>query len=409
MNIISVVIDRLHVGYLGCYGNSWIETHNLDHLAASGFLFDQAFIESPSLAAQYASFTSLPQAAAAQDPSLVARLREAGLATVFITDDPAVAELPWAAALDDVVHVDIDRSDECAAEIEETHLGRLFAAVGQWLDEAREPFCLWLHCGSLGVSWDAPLTFRERYCEEDEPSPQAGAIVPNRQLSEDYDPDELLSVTQAYAGQISLLDICLGALLEDVEQLSLADRMVLSVASARGFPLGEHRRLGPVDDALYAELVHVPWIVRLPDGVGAADRTQALVHSGDLAPVLLDALGLPLDSGTAAARSALALVRGESDMLRERLVVSGPNAERAVRTSAWYMRVPNYSPPDLASKRELSVELYAKPDDRWEVNDVADRCPEVVELLTAVLDAAESAETEGPPAPLAEILTERVD
>src|SRR6185312_3993016 len=99
----------------------------------------------------------------------------------------------------------------------------------QWLDEAREPFCLWLHCGSLGVSWDAPRSFRERYCDEDEPSPLAGATVPNRRLSENYDPDELLPVTQAYAGQISLLDICLGALLEDLEQLSLDHRTIVSL------------------------------------------------------------------------------------------------------------------------------------------------------------------------------------
>jgi len=32
--------------------------------------------------------------------------------------------------------------------------------------------------------------------------------------------------------------------------------------------------------------------------------------------------------------------------------------------------------------------LYGKPDDRWEVNDVADRCPEVVERLSAALDEA---------------------
>ena len=30
--------------------------------------------------------------------------------------------------------------------------------------------------------------------------------------------------------------------------------------------------------------------------------------------------------------------------------------------------------------------LYAKPDDRWEVNDVANRCPGVVEELQAAAD-----------------------
>lgn len=409
MNIINIVIDRLHIGYLGCYGNSWIETPNFDHLGASGFLFDQALIESPSLAAQYASFTSLPEHPGAPDRSLVSRLRDEGMASVLITDDPLVAELPWAAALDDVIRVELDRSEECAAELEDANLARLFAAVGEWLDEAREPFCLWLHCGSLGMSWDAPLAFRERYREVDESAPLAGATVPDRRLTENYDPDELLPVTQAYAGQISLLDICLGALLEDLEQLSLANRTIVSLTSARGFPLAEHQRLGPVDEALYAELVHVPWILRLPDGVGAADRTQALVQPSDLAPTLLDALGLPLGAGGATVGSALALAQGHAERLRDRVFLAGPGSQRAVRTGAWYMRVPEYSPPDGAKKRDLAVELFAKPDDRWEVNDVADRCPEVVELLTAILDAASNDEAATSPAPLAEILTERLD
>ncbi|HVU89031.1 MAG TPA: sulfatase-like hydrolase/transferase [Pirellulales bacterium] len=409
MNIISVVIDWLHVGYLGCYGNSWIETQYFNQLAATGFLFDQALIESPDLAAQYACFTSLPGPAGLPKNSFVQRLRDAGMMSVLITDDPLVAELPWAAALDDVVHVDIERSGNCAAEIEETNLARLFAAVGEWLDEAREPFCLWLHCGSLGMSWDAPLAFRERYREEDDPAPLAGTTVPTRRLSEHYDPDELLPVTQAYAGQVSLLDICLGVLLEDMEQRSLADRTVLSLTSARGFPLGEHGRLGPNDQALYAELAHVPWILRFPDGSGAADRTQALVQPTDLAPTLVDALGLPLDAGRDVTGSALPLLHGRTEARRDRAFLSGPKAQRAVRTDAWYMRVPEYSAPGTAKQRDLTVELYAKPDDRWEVNDVADRCPEVVELLTAVLDAANSAETASAPAPLAEILTEHLD
>ena len=46
---------------------------------------------------------------------------------------------------------------------------------------------------------------------------------------------------------------------------------------------------------------------------------------------------------------------------------------RAIRTPAWYLR------------HAAEPELYAKPDDRWEVNDVADRCDEVVGLLEKAL------------------------
>ena len=41
MNAIIVAIDRLHAGYLGCYGNAWILTPAFNRLAAEGFVFDQ--------------------------------------------------------------------------------------------------------------------------------------------------------------------------------------------------------------------------------------------------------------------------------------------------------------------------------------------------------------------------------
>ena len=59
---------------------------------------------------------------------------------------------------------------------------------------------------------------------------------------------------------------------------------------------------------------------------------------------------------------------------RDRLVIAGAGQERAIRTPAWYLR------------KTESPELYVKPDDFWEVNDVAVRCQEVVECL---LDAAD--------------------
>lgn len=35
-----------------------------------------------------------------------------------------------------------------------------------------------------------------------------------------------------------------------------------------------------------------------------------------------------------------------------------------------------------------AVELYRKPDDRWEANEIANRCPSVAERLLAALDGA---------------------
>jgi len=58
---------------------------------------------------------------------------------------------------------------------------------------------------------------------------------------------------------------------------------------------------------------------------------------------------------------------------RDRLCVAGSRGQRAIRTPAWYLR------------GRLDPELYAKPDDRWEINNVATRCQEVVECLQDAL------------------------
>ena len=45
MNVIVVVCNSLHLGFLGAYGNAWIETPNLDRLASEGIVFDHHFPE----------------------------------------------------------------------------------------------------------------------------------------------------------------------------------------------------------------------------------------------------------------------------------------------------------------------------------------------------------------------------
>ena len=46
MNIILLIVDTLRYDYLGANGNAWIETPNLDRLAAQSWCFDRAFCNS---------------------------------------------------------------------------------------------------------------------------------------------------------------------------------------------------------------------------------------------------------------------------------------------------------------------------------------------------------------------------
>jgi arylsulfatase A-like enzyme len=309
--------------------------------------------------------------------------------TVLLTDEPQIAQHPLAGDFDELIEIDPPTEPQLTAgEIEQTHFGRCFVRIIDWLESSRGPFLLWCHLGGLGTTWDAPLGFRQAYRDEGDPPPPETADVPNRTLPANFDPDELLGITQAYCGQVTLLDTCLGAFLDFFDGLPIRPETLLTLTSARGFPLGEHRRVGECDGALFGETLHVPWMMQLPDGAGAAVRSQALVEPSDLWATLLDwwdIAGVP-HSPTAA--SVMPLVRAPSETFplpsgreagpfvgwrRDRLCAAGREGQRAIRTPAWYLRT------------DLAPELFGKPDDRWEVNNVASRCAEVVERLQTAL------------------------
>ena len=123
--------------------------------------------------------------------------------------------------------------------------------------------------------------------------------------------------TRAWARWATFSTVCPGS-----------DETLLTLTSSRGFPLGEHGRVGPCDGALFGELVHVPWMIRLPDAAGAALRSRtgrAGRPLGDLAGLVgpghppLARFGRGAGGGTPdvravspTAESLLRLARGQS-------------------------------------------------------------------------------------------------
>ena len=55
LNIVLVTIDTLRADRLGCYGNTKVETPNLDRVAAKGVLFENAVAQTPLTPPSHAS------------------------------------------------------------------------------------------------------------------------------------------------------------------------------------------------------------------------------------------------------------------------------------------------------------------------------------------------------------------
>lgn len=403
MNGICLCVDQFHSGMVGAYGNTWIETPAIDRLAAEGFVFDQFLADSLAIESLYRSCwfgrhaMIGKEASPPLDEALPAIAKAAGAKPVLLTDDPRIATLPGAAAFSERIVLPVQSPAAPVADAEATSLARAFVRLISRIDSLKGPFFAWCHLGSLGRTWDAPWEMRRQYAEAGDPDPPEGAAVPSLVLDGAEDPDLVWGITQAYAGQISLLDLCVGTLMSAMAEAQWGRETALVLVGLRGFSLGEHGRVGPAGGHLGGESIHAPLLVRLPDPTLASARSQCLVQTPDLYATWREILsGRPAAPGLGAA-SLVPLIREEAEAWRDRLGVLGSGSWRAFRTPAWYLQ------------RDQADRLFAKPDDRWEVNDVADRHADIASALAGMLAEYESRLISGssePLAPLDEILRE---
>lgn len=381
-HVVCISVDGLRASALGAYGNTWHPTPALDMLASRSQVFDWMLCDRPTLEGFYGS------AWLEAGRELAEQLGASGVQTALTTDDRAVAELAEASGFGEIRRIEFT-SEQSALTIAETELAQLFAvAVDQfegWVGAV--PRLLWLHARGFHGAWDAPLELRQSLLEDDDPS--APTFVRPPKLGYALDHDDLLLHRAAYAAQTMVLDECVGALLAALAELGLDQSTLVILVGVRGYALGEHGVLGGDASALYGELLHVPCLVRAPGPVGPPPRSSRLVQPVDLRATLLEWFGLATSVQAATGGSLLEVEASAPAHGRPYVIAVGEDGGRAIRTPAWmlYQRPPVDTP--LAEQPAgATVALYSKPDDRWEANEIADRCPEVAARLLAVLGGA---------------------
>ena len=400
MKVLVLAARGLQAAYVGCYGNPWMATPNLDALAAEGVVFDQHFADrADAIGARHIwrdgrhhlPDPSRPGPPAAGPIDLIAELRERGVLTCLITDDGRPAEPGFEAGWDEVQRAP---SFDAVLEAAAATLGRL---VG------RDAWLLWVDLATLLPPWDTSAEFVAPYFQqgpEEEPEEESGEeyeedepLTPlNDPAPGPIDPEDetlFLRLQGSYAGAVTRLDAGIGRLLERLLAVHPDDDVLIVCTADYGLALGEHGVVGPVPPLAHEETTHLPLILRLPGADEAGRRVAALTQAVDLAPTLADVFEAELPS--AHGRTLLPLVYGEAEEARPYVcsgVQSGAAVEWSLRTHQWAFLLP--TPPGAAR-------LYVKPDDRREVNDVRQHHIELAEGLERTLRAfVEAAPRPGP-------------
>lgn len=377
LSLLLVTLDTTRADRIGAFARPGGEpppaTPRLDALAARGAIFTEAVAATPLTLPAHATILTglLPGAHGVRDNggfqlaaarvTLAEVLAERGFATggfvsAYVLDRRWGIAQGFARYFDEF---DVTKSDAASLDVERRGDETVAAAL-DWLGGVGGGrFFAWVHLFDPHAPYAAPEPYGSRYA------------------------------ARPYDGEIAWTDALVGELLDGLGRLGLGERTLVAVVGDHGESLGEHGEQGH-GLFLYQPSVHVPLLLAGPPGVvPAGRRIDEVVHQTDLAPTLLDLLGVPsrLEPGpgrslrpllAGAAGAPASATAGYSETFYPRLRFGWAEL-RALRTPRWHF---------IEAPRP---ELYDLERDPGETRNLAERETATVAELRARLAAAEAA------------------
>ncbi len=401
---VVVSLDGLAIASLGAYGSSWNETPAIDRMAAFGTVWDRAIACSDDSVDVLKALWNRSQ----NGKSWIDTCRRNGRVELFLNAGPLanrITTLSGELGFDQCTLVeavpDADAMAPVSNDVETTAMAKLLIPVLERLGEPganpiRDWSVLWVHGDSLLRCWDAPrwlFPMDEEDDDEDDvpidridwsiedfeldsydsesiaelpkkpPALFEAMRVPFFELQADSHPDLVTSWMQTYGCQIRLIDHLLQLLLEAIEASN--GEIGLALIGTSGLSLGQNGWIGHRAGPIRSPQIHVPAI--LFDGVGCGLRVPEARKIDEVTDWLA-----PTTSDSKAARMSPTAWGSDEANSELSIITQSSRADIAVTTADWFF---------VQEKGVAS--LFLKPDDRDDMNDVANRCRETVESMEA--------------------------
>jgi choline-sulfatase len=297
-NVILYLVDTLRADHLGCYGYSRPVSPRVDAFARQAVTFRHTVAQSSWTRPATTTLLTglLPRTHGVngrrdklsdQALTLAEMLQARGYHTAgFVTNGNVARGFGLAQGFETYELLPAKRS--AATDVNDAAAGWLASG---WKRDA--PFFLYLHTVEPHAPYNPVAPFRQRFAPEvhDETLTsrrvfhrlEDGSLAPTPELRQ--------SLLDLYDAEIAANDAAFGELVDLLARRGLWEDTVVVFVSDHGEELFDHGGWEH-GKTLHAEMLDVPLIVRAP---GAGARTvQRQVQQVDVAPTILDLLGLPV-------------------------------------------------------------------------------------------------------------------
>ncbi len=403
-NILLISIDSLRADHLSCYGYHRTTSPFIDRLASEGALAERLFC--PGLPT-YPSYTTLytgqhplthgilahgGDAKLARDaPFLPEIFIEAGYTTCAL--DNLLRGRPWFGRGYEYY---IDPSMRHTVLTVAVTCEDLNSRAIPWIrSHADEPFFMFIHYWDPHWPFKPPAKYRDLFYEGNPTDPN------NRSLEKYWEhplgamaretwlrtPEGVITdadyVAALYDQEIRHLDDGIAELLGTLDEAGLTEETIVIFTGDHGESLGEH---GIYFDhhGLYDCTLQVPFVVRWPGKIPAGRRITPMLQVSDIAPTLLEAVGLPVPS-TMEGRSCWKLLTGEEEQGGYARIISAECTWQA----AWSLRTDRYKfilPRERASDTHAPCELYDLAQDPREERNLIEEMPDLASAMRQELE-----------------------
>ena len=420
-NFLFIIVDDLGWADVGVNGSSYYETPNINSLAADGMLFTNGYVASPMCSPTRASImtgkhparlqmtnwigapqpeeykwntilrsASYAEALPLEEVTIAERMNAAGYETHFIGKwhlgkpekywpehqgfETNIAGCGWGAPVGGDKYFSPYGNTRLSDGPYGEHLPDRLAkeAIAFLQSEHDRPFFSFLSFYSVHSPWMAREDLKEKYEVKEKPD--------DKWRQERWIKFAKTQNNPVYAAMIEAMDIAIGDVLDALKITGLDKNTVVVFISDNGgaSEVTSNAPLRAGKCFLYEGGIRVPLIVSWPGQIEAGSITNVPVTSSDLYPTILEIANLPLLpekhlDGT----SFFSLLKGD-EYNRKDMFWHYPHYEggfepaSAIRSGDWKL---------IEFYEEGRVELYNLKNDIGEYYNLADRYPDVTQLL----------------------------